>query len=232
MVASRIGKKFTIAANTNTISLLSIVAIAALAMFAIHYLYKQQRHHAQSQSMMTIGEMIAPVSADAVGGGGGNIGSGGMLNFGPGQPVKNEDVLMNPYVPPLRDNTSMGVGGGDSRLRLRVNVPTQSIDTTYRQVGILTRPHHGGGSNGDGHNVMLPLMGRPLFTNRDKWNFYTMNDKNNAIKLPVIIKGKSGTNEYGCDNVYSGDTVYVEGYNDAFKVTIYDNATVRYLPIL
>ena len=29
-----------------------------------------------------------------------------------------------------------------------------------------------------------------------------------------------------------GDTVYVEGYNDAFNVTIYENSQLRYIPIL
>jgi hypothetical protein len=46
------------------------------------------------------------------------------------------------------------------------------------------------------------------------------------------VNGKSGTSEYGCDNVYNGDVVFVEGYNDAFKVTTYDNDVVRYLPSL
>jgi hypothetical protein len=69
-----------------------------------------------------------------------------------------------------------------------------------------------------------------LFTNRDKWQFYTLSDKNNAIKLPVTVNGKSGTSEYGCNNVSTGDMVYVEGYNDAFRVTAYDSASLRYLP--
>jgi hypothetical protein len=169
------------------------------------------------------------------------------LDFGIGGPSSNQDVLLNPYVPPLRDNSvgstrpvydirggvetihyggmggGMGGGGG-----VRVNVPTRSVDTTYRQVGILTRST--GGANG-GQETILPLIGRPLFTNRDKWQFYTLSDKNNAIKLPVNVNGKSGTNEYGCNNVSSGDTVHVEGYNDAFRVTAYDSASLRYLPL-
>jgi hypothetical protein len=169
------------------------------------------------------------------------------LDFGIGGPSSNQDVLLNPYVPPLRDNSvgatrptydirggvetihyggmdTYGGGGGGGVIGVRVNVPTRSVDTTYRQVGILTR---GGGSQ----ETILPLIGRPLFTNRDKWQFYTLSDKNNAIKLPVIINGKSGTNEYGCNNVSTGDTVYVEGYNDAFRVTAYDSASLRYLPL-
>lgn len=171
------------------------------------------------------------------------------LDFGIGGPSSSQDVLLNPYVPPLRDNSvgasrpnydirggvetihygGMDGGGGG----VRVNVPTRSVDTTYRQVGILTRSGGGGGGGGGGtasQETILPLIGRPLFTNRDKWQFYTLSDKNNAIKLPVIINGKSGTGEYGCNNVSTGDTIYVEGYNDAFRVTAYDSASLRYLP--
>jgi hypothetical protein len=165
------------------------------------------------------------------------------LDFGIGGPSSSQDVLLNPYVPPLRDNSVGatrpnydirggvetihygGMGGGGGASGVRVNVPTRSVDTTYRQVGILTRS-----GNGASQETILPLIGRPLFTNRDKWQFYSLSDKNNAIKLPVIINGKSGTGEYGCNNVSTGDTIYVEGYNDAFRVTAYDSASLRYLP--
>lgn len=135
----------------------------------------------------------------------------------------NNDVLLNPYEPPLRNN-NIFVNSGQSSPGIPINIPTQSVDSTYRQLGILTR------TNGD--ETILPLMGKPLFTNRDKWNFYTMSDKNNSIKLPISYKKKSCTNEYGCDNLNNGDMVYVEGYNDAFKVTSYDNNTMRYIPYL
>jgi hypothetical protein len=55
-----------------------------------------------------------------------------------------------------------------------------------------------------------------------------MSDKNNSVKLPISFKKKSCTGEYGCDNIYNGDTVYVEGYKDAFQATIYDNAVMEY----
>jgi hypothetical protein len=140
---------------------------------------------------------------------------------------KNGDVFLDPYKAPLRDdNCFAGGGGGDLRGGIPINISTQGCnDAKYRQVGILTR------LNGKDETI-LPLMGRPLFTRRDKWNFYTMNDKNNMIKLPITFKGRSCTDEYGCDNMYNGDTVFVEGYNDAFKVTTYDNQIMRYLPNL
>ena len=136
------------------------------------------------------------------------------------------DVFYDIYKAPLRDDRCM-TSSGDMRGAVPINVSTQRCgdDAPYRQLGILTR--HGGKDE-----TILPLMGRPLFSRRDKWNFYTLNDKNNMIKLPVKVKGRSGTSEVGCDNVYTGDIVFVEGYNDAFKVTTYDNDVVRYLPSL
>ena len=140
------------------------------------------------------------------------------------QPAKKgtgNDVFFDLYKAPLRDDRCFNQG---IRGSVPINVSTQSCDEApYRQIGILTR--YGGKDE-------TILMGRPLFLRRDKWNFYTLNDKNNMIKLPVKVKGKSGTSEVGCDNVYSGDIVFVEGYNDAFKVTTYDNDIVRYLPSL
>jgi hypothetical protein len=57
-----------------------------------------------------------------------------------------------------------------------------------------------------------------------------MNDSNNSVRLPISVNGKSGNDEYGVDEIYNGDTVYVEGYNDIFKATIYKNNNFNYVP--
>lgn len=151
------------------------------------------------------------------------------------------DVLLDPYVPPLRDETyfnnpnnispvfmprSMYARPTAIPINVSTNIGAVSPDTPYRQVGILTPV------NGSKKNSILPLMGRPVFTNRDKWQYYTISDQHNNVKIPISRKGKSCTNEYGCDNIYNGDTVYAEGYNEVFKATVYDNDTIRYLPFL
>jgi len=139
------------------------------------------------------------------------------------------DVLLNPYVPPLRDERYLVpeisyVPPG----RVPINISTNigAVDTTYRQVGILTP------LNEPNTNKILPLMGRPLFTNREKWQYYTMSDQNNSIKLPIRYKGKNASNEYGVDKIYSENVVFVEGYQKAFKVTEYENDTIKYIPFL
>lgn len=152
------------------------------------------------------------------------------------------DVLTNPYAPPLKDNAllsgmRMGPGLGSapssssSSGGIPINVATSSaVNTSYRQIGLLTKAAAPSGAGSD--PVIMPLMGRPLFTSRDKWLFYTISDKNNAMKLPIIIKGRNALSEIGVDNVYTGDTVYVQGYNDTFRVTLYENSTPQYIPFL
>ena len=138
--------------------------------------------------------------------------------------VETKDVLRNPYDAPLSDDSPMLFPPG----RVPINISTNpgAVDASYRQVGILTP------INGSKKNSILPLMGRPVFVNRNKWQYYTISDQHNNVKIPISRKGKSCTNEYGCDYIYNGDTVYAEGYNEVFKATVYDNDTMRYLPFL
>lgn len=141
----------------------------------------------------------------------------------PNYPYNNltPDVLMDPYIPPLRDERYFV----PRRMPINVSTNPGAVDTNYRQMGLLTPLH-----KTSKKDKILPLMGRPLFVNRDKWQYYTMSDQNNSVKLPIIRNGRSCTNEYGCDQLYSGDNVYVEGYNEAFKITMYENNNIQYLP--
>ena len=135
------------------------------------------------------------------------------------------DILRNPYAPPLKNTRYMGDPRGEIPTRgVPINIKTRGFNDSYRQVGILTRQN--------GPETILGLMGRPLHTNRSKWQYYTISDQNNSVKLPISKGGRSCTGEYGCDDLYNGDSVYVEGYNDAFKVTIYENNTPTYIPYL
>ena len=149
--------------------------------------------------------------------------------FLPSYPYTNlgKDVLLDPYAPPLSDDRYFvpqinRVPYGAMPINVSTNVG--AVDTNYRQMGILTALSTKG--------KICALMGRPLFTNRDKWQYYTMSDQYNSIKLPISRNGKSCTNEYGCDRLFDGDTVYIEGINEAYKATIYDNDTIRYIPSL
>ena len=161
-----------------------------------------------------------------------NSGLGGFFGgWIPSWPYTNlpSDPLLNPYAPPLRDERYF-IPGFPSRavppgiVPINVSTNVGAVDTQYRQLGLLTSTNSKG--------KVIPLMGRPLFVNRDKWQYYSNSDQLNSMRLPVSRNGKSCTNEYGCDKLFTGDTVYVEGINEPYRVTLYDNDTIKYLPFI
>jgi hypothetical protein len=149
-------------------------------------------------------------------------------SFLPSWPYNNlqKDVLLNPYDAPYKDERYFVQNIPVNAVPINVSTNVGAVDTTYRQMGIITP------LNGASKDNILPLMGRPLFTNRDKWQYYTISNQHNNVKLPISFKGRSALTDYGVDKIYNGDTIYVEGYNDAFKVTIYENDTIKYLPFI
>jgi hypothetical protein len=140
------------------------------------------------------------------------------------------DPMNDPYAPPLKNDALFyptGMIDIRGQPRVPINVETRGLNTSYQQVGILTRAN---GSSGD---LILPLMGRRNMAGRDKWQFYTMSNTGNLnTKLPISLNGRSCTNEYGCDDINNGDLVYVEGYSDTFRVTKYENNLFQYIPAL
>jgi len=139
------------------------------------------------------------------------------------------DILLNPYTPPLKDERYIVPNGEfipTGSVPINVSTNIGAVETNYRQLGILTP------LNGTSKDNILPLMGRLLFTSRQKYQYYTTSNQQNNIKLPVSVKGRSGTNEYGVDEVFNGDTVYIEGINEPYKVTVYDNSVIKYIPFI
>jgi hypothetical protein len=136
---------------------------------------------------------------------------------------EKEEVLYNAHAPPHKDGNYFPPEKKHPN-GLPINIQTRGPNVDYRQLGILTRMN--------GEEMILPLMGKPLYSNRSKWQYYTMTDNNNVVKLPISSNGRSCTDEYGCDELTNGDTIYVEGYNDMFKTTIYDNKYFQYIPFL
>lgn len=95
------------------------------------------------------------------------------------------------------------------------------IPIEYKQVGILIPDRE------DGTIAVLPLMGRRL--NRDKWQYYAISNQHNNVRLPIKIRGKEATNEYGVDRIYKGDCdIVVEGQRERFKANIYEETNLIY----
>jgi hypothetical protein len=151
--------------------------------------------------------------------------------------VNSAPLEQSLYVPPLntidvRGSIELPPTGPALGVGIPVNIRTSTANTPYRQIGILTKTAAGSGARGT-DPLILPLFGRSLLNGRDKWQYYTVANSGGVAfnaKLPVSVNGRSCTSEYGCDSVSNGDTVYVEGYDDTFRATIYENATMNYIP--
>ena len=82
----------------------------------------------------------------------------------------------------------------------------------YAQIGFLT-------PLSNEKDQILPLMGRRR--NRDYWNYYTLSNQHNNIRLPMTFKGKNTMADYGVQEIDNLAVVLVEGYNTNFKVNMY-----------
>jgi hypothetical protein len=136
------------------------------------------------------------------------------------QPIVNAgtpNIMMDPYAPPLKTDGYNRYATG-----IPVNIETRGLSQEYTQMGILTKD-----------DKILPLMGRRLITGLDKWQYYTISNTG-AIntKLPMYVRGRSCSGEYGCDCLMNGDIVFVEGYKESFSVTLYETAKFQYIPYI
>lgn len=139
----------------------------------------------------------------------------GVIYYISKKPNFNIDTTMN------STNTPIYLGEPS---QVPVNIPTSTVEENFNQVGFITR------SSGD--ETILPLYGRYIYRRRDKQQYYTLSDKHQSVQLPIMYEGRSCMQEHGCNSLSNGDVVYVEGYNDSFKVSLYENQNLRYIPSL
>ena len=92
---------------------------------------------------------------------------------------------------------------------------------SYKQIGYLKNNQYG--------NKMFPIFAKPVHLRRDKWYYYTIYDN---IKLPIYSNGRKCSSEHGCDSLMNGDIVNLENMGESFTVTIYDNHTLTYDPVI
>ena len=221
-----------------------IIIVIGVLLYALHHYWWLSEKHRREHSNTTVLSTPVPVP----------LSIGGISS--------RLDVFNNPYIPPVKmdgyifEKTSGDVRGLPPIISpiqvpgyLPVNVETRGVRGEYNQVGILTkigkeernnnnkrRMFSGEENDSDGNienTLILPLMGRRSLTGRDKWQYYTISNTGSLYsKLPVRVRGKSCSSEYGCVEMMDGDVVHVDGYNHKFKATVYDNATFSYIPVL
>jgi len=104
-----------------------------------------------------------------------------------------------------------------------INIPTRGMEE-YRQLGILT-------SLSDS-KIVIPLYGRRTYVRSQHWNYYTLTNGYQSIQISVSNKNKDCSDEYGCDEIYSDDLVYIPAYNENFRALMYKNNAPRYIPYI
>ena len=112
-----------------------------------------------------------------------------------------------------------------------INVQTRGYPDTFQQIGLLATP---GGSNTSASpsRTILPLFGRKLITNRDRWNYYTRTDGMNPVQVPVQFKRRNCDEDIGCDEITEGDSVAVPVLGQSFTANVFRYSTPRYLPVV
>jgi len=198
-----------------TLFFLFIVLILLVYFYYIHFVKggrgQGQVSEGSRMVVMSSPNMLMPVSS--------RIGLTDPFNDPYYPPLQNADGVI--YSRGLGQGPGLGPGPGLGVRGIPVNIETQGLATQYEQIGILE----------NGSNLILPLMGRRSMVGRDKWQYYTISNTGTLnTKLPITFQGRSCTNENGCDNISSGDTVYVKGYNDTFRATVYESNLLQYIP--
>jgi hypothetical protein len=138
-------------------------------------------------------------------------------------------------------------GGGGSDPRFFPRTPEREYENTlpgipinqmtrapgypdaFQQIGVLTAPG-GSETSASPSRTILPLFGRKLVTNRDRWNYYTRTDGINPVQVPLNFKRRNCDDDNGCDEITSGDSVSVPILGQSYVANVYRYSTPRYIP--
>jgi hypothetical protein len=133
------------------------------------------------------------------------------------------DPLTQIYTPPERNNPYI-TSADTARIGVPINQYTRRPVSEYDQIGIITRQN-----TQDGKSEILPIFGRRSPVGSDKWNYYTMTNSNVPVKIPLSFSGRDCTDDVGCAEVSSGDSIYIPALEGTYVATIYRMNSPRYL---
>jgi len=103
--------------------------------------------------------------------------------------------------------------------------PTRGLPQSYQQMGVLIgeeRRHRG-------EQTILPLIGRQTHPGSSRYHYYTSTNGYHPMKLPVVHKKRTCNDSTGCEEIYSGNLVSVNGYDYDFKADIYPSPDLQYI---
>jgi len=110
-----------------------------------------------------------------------------------------------------------------------INIQTRGAPDTFQQVGLLTTAG-GTETSATPNRTILPLFGRKLITNRDRWNYYTRTDGINPVQVPIQYKRRNCDDDNGCDEIMEGDSIGVPIMGQSYIANIYRYSIPRYIP--
>lgn len=88
---------------------------------------------------------------------------------------------------------------------------TRGPPDPYQQMGIVTT----------GEGEVLPLFGRRTAPRSDRFQYYTRTDTYNPVALPVRFKKRDCQDGVGCDEMFDGDKIHMEGTGKEGTVKLY-----------
>ena len=196
--------------DTATILTALLVAVAISAI--IVFMMKQQPQQQQQQPIVIVKERNAPVTPTII---------NPDPRFSPLPPEQSYSVPPDIRGQPL----PAGLGA------VAVNVNTRGYPSAFQQMGVLTAPG-GSETSASPNRTILPLFGRSIDGNRNRWNYYTRTDGINPIQLPLQYKRRNCDDDNGCDEIMDGDSIGVPVLGQSYNATIYRYSTPRYLPVI
>lgn len=111
--------------------------------------------------------------------------------------------------------TTVGNHGGLEVSSPEINIKTRGPEMNYQQQGFLYKEN--GTENGPSH---LQLYGRQTYPGSNKWEYLVTDKSLDDIKIPLGQQPE----------VQDGDELSVKGFGDGYKVQLYDNEELKYLP--
>ena len=197
----------------DTPTMLTVILVAAAIAAIIVFIVKQQTPAPQQQQpVVIVKEQRAPATPTII---------NPDPRFSPLPPEQSYSVPPDIRGQPL----PAGLGA------FAVNSTTRGYPSAFQQMGVLTAPG-GTETSASPNRTILPLFGRSIDPNRNRWNYYTRTDGINPIQLPLQYKRRNCDDDNGCDEINEGDSVGVPVLGQSYNATIYRYSTPRYLPVI
>ena len=204
--------------NTGMVILIVLLIATVLgALYFMHYTYQKTASWATKPTVVVVEKQAATAAPAAA-----PILQPQDPRFAPLAPERSYGAP-----PDLRGFPSPPLSAGEGPLP--INIPTRGYPDQFQQIGVLTAPG-GSETSASPNRTILPLFGRKLLTNRDRWNYYTRTDGLNPVQVPVQFKRRNCDDDTGCDEIMEGDSVGVPILGQSYVANVYRYSTPRYIP--